>query len=79
MTPTGTSAPAIESIPPEEEAPFDRGTPVGPTLRNYAEYREGPHGPWIKSEMSWSYDDIAFLNKAAGYARYRIVRAGVES
>lgn len=43
-------------------------------MRLLIEYRDSARGAWKRSEMAWSFDDVAYLNRASGYEKYRIVK-----
>ena len=58
-----------------EEGAWNPGPRPGRVLVNDCEYREKEGAPWKRSEVSWSYADISLFNRAAGFEKYRVVRA----
>jgi hypothetical protein len=38
------------------------------------QYRHSKHGAWKTSAMPWSFEDVAYLNRACGYEKYRVAR-----
>jgi hypothetical protein len=38
------------------------------------EYRDGVRGSWKRSRMPWTFEDVGYLNRTAGYEKYRITR-----
>lgn len=41
------------------------------------EYRDSKRGSWKRSAMTWTFEDVAFLNRTAGYEKYRVARVTV--
>ena len=38
------------------------------------EYRDSARGPWKRSAMPWTFDDVAYFNRASGYEKYRVAK-----
>lgn len=36
------------------------------------EFRDTPRSGWMRSRMAWTFEDVAWLNRACGYEKYRV-------
>lgn len=36
------------------------------------EYRHNKGSAWVRSAMSWTYEDLQFFNKICGWEKYRV-------
>lgn len=36
------------------------------------EYRDSARGPWKRCDSDWKPEDVAWLNAAVGYEKYRV-------